>query len=117
MMAALQSLAWAVALFYVTWVFFAAVMNVKRVRDAGKLTRTARAFGLVTLAIGLVLDLAVNWLLAPLLFLELPRYGEWLLSARITRLIAAGAGWRARLALWLRMQLLDDIDPGGVHTG
>jgi hypothetical protein len=85
-------------------------MNIKRVRDAGKLTRTARALGMVTLAIGLVLDLAANWLIAPLLFLELPRNCEWLLSARITRLIAAGDGWRAKLALWLRMQLLDHLD-------
>jgi hypothetical protein len=116
-MALLQGLAWAIATFYFTWVFFAAIMNIKRVRDAGKLTRTARALGLPTLAIGLVLDLAVNWLIAPLVFLEAPRVGEWLLSKRITRLIAGGAGWRAKLALWLRMQLLDEIDPRGVHTG
>ncbi len=117
MMAAVQAAGWAIGLFYTTWVFFCAVMNIKRVRDAGKLTRTARVLGMVTLAIGLVLDLAVNWLIAPVLFMELPRWGEWLLSARITRLIAAGAGWRAKVALWLRMQLLDDIDPGGVHHG
>lgn len=117
MIAALKAVGWAGALFYFTWVFFAAIMNIKRVRDAGKLTRTARVLGMATLAIGLVLDLAVNWLIAPVLFLELPRWREWLLSARITRLIAAGTGWRARLALWLRMQLLDEIDPGGVHHG
>jgi predicted transporter len=117
MMAALKAVAWAIATIYLTWVFFAAVMNVKRVRDAGKLTRTAWMLGMLTLAIGLVLDLAVNWLIAPVLFLELPRAGEWLLSARITRLVAGGTGWRATLALWMRMQLLDEIDPGGVHTG
>jgi hypothetical protein len=117
MIAALAALAWAIVLFYFTWVFFAAVMNIKRVRDAGKLARTARALGMLTLAIGLVLDLAVNWLIAPVLFMELPRWGEWLLSARITRLVAAGTGWRATLALWMRMQLLDEIDPSGVHTG
>jgi hypothetical protein len=117
MMAALKVLGLALAVFYLTWVFYAAVMNLKRVRDAGKLTGVNRALGMLTLAIGLLFDLAVNWLIATVLFAELPRVGEWLLSARITRLIAEDCGWRRRLALFMRTQLLDHLDPGGVHTG
>lgn len=106
----------ALLLFFSTWVFFVAIMNLKRVRNAGQLTPASRVLGLVVEAIGLVLDLSLNWLIAPLLFLEVGR--EVLLSARITRLVAQDPnGWRGRLALLLRTQLLDNIDPAGVHRG
>lgn len=99
-----------------TWVFFACIMNLKRVRALGELTALSMVFGYPTLLVGYILDLALNITLATLVFLELPR--EPLFSARLQRLTGtAPQTWRGRLALWLRRGLLDNIDPAGIHHG
>jgi hypothetical protein len=106
----------ALAAIWFLWIFFVAMMRLKQVRDAGKLTVAIKVFGYPTLAVGLVLDLLVDVVLGSIVFLELPR--ELTLSARLWRLSNdASAGWRQRLALWARTQLLDSIDPSGVHRG
>lgn len=99
---------------WLTWVFFAAIMNLERVRAAGELTLPAKVFGAITLLVGAVLDMGLNVTLGTLLFLELQR--ELYLSARLRRLVnTAPNTWRGRFALWLRRSLLDNIDPSGVH--
>lgn len=109
-------LIWMVAAPWLLWVFYAAVMRLKQVRDAGGLSRAQKVFGYLTLFVGLLLDAVVNLVLASLVFAERPR--EWTLSGRLWRLSNdAGAGWRRRLALALRVTLLDSIDPSGVHRG
>lgn len=115
-MSMLHGLLVAVVVIWLLWVFFVAVMRLKMLRDAGQLTPAMWAFGYPTLAVGLVLDLAVNVLIASALFLELPR--EWTLSSRLWRWSNdSGGGWRQRLAQALRVGLLDAVDPAGIHTG
>lgn len=99
---------------WLLWVFFVAVMHLKELKDAGTLTKAQKVFGYPVLFIGLALDVAVNAVVATVLFLELPR--EWLLSGRLWRL-SQGDGWRAKLATAIRSQLLDSADPKGVHKG
>lgn len=99
---------------WLLWIFYTAIMRLKMVRDAGGLTLAMKVFGYPALVVGLVLDFAVNVVLGSLVFLELPR--EWTLSGRLWRL-SNDEGWRQRLAVSLRVALLDSIDPSGVHKG
>lgn len=97
---------------YALFVFYAAVMNIKRVRDAGKLTKLGMAFGYPTLAIGLLLDLLVNVLVMTPLLLELPQ--ELTVTARLKR-HQASAGWRLAVVKFFE-PVLDPLDPSGDHV-
>lgn len=112
-MTALHILAICALVVYLTFVHYSAVMNLQRVRDAGKLTVIQRPFAYIALGIGLVLDFLLNVAVCTLLFVELPR--EWLVTARLIRHKRAGQGWRFRLASWLCTNLLDNLDPKGCH--
>ena len=99
---------------YLLWVHFVAIMHLMHMRADGLLTRSQKAIGYTALAVGLVLDLAVQIAITPL-FLELPR--EWTVSGRLWRLSNGTPGWRQRLAIKLRTALLDTADPSGTHRG
>ena len=60
-------------LIYALWLFYLAVMNLKRVKDAGKLTKAALILGYPILIVGYVLDFISNILVMTVLLLELPR--------------------------------------------
>lgn len=105
----------AAAFVLVTWllfVFYAAVMSLKRARDDGRMSWSMKAMALPALYIGLLLDIAVNVTVCTVLFLELPR--ELLVTSRLTR-HAQGAGWRSAIARWICVNLLDALDPSGCH--
>lgn len=106
-----------VAVLHCLWLHYVAVMRLKMLRDAGTLTRGQKLFGYPALAVGLLIDLVVHMLLGTVLFLELPARGEWTLSARLWRLSNGPPSWRQRLALWLRVEFLDSVDPRGYHKG
>lgn len=99
-------------LLYALWIFYLAVMSLKRSRDAGLLTRTAYAFGLPVLALGLVLDFLANVLVLTVLLFELPREGT--VTSRLKRHNATSTGWRKAVAAWAE-PLLDPYDPTGDH--
>lgn len=101
----------------VLWVYFVAGMRLIQVRDAGALTPAMKVFGYVSLAEGLVLDFLVHMTIGTVLFMELPAKREYTLSRRLWRLSNEDTGWRGRLALKIRVGLLDAIDPKGVHKG
>ena len=101
------------ALLYATWIFYLAVMNLKRAKDAGKLTLPAKVMGYPVLFVGLALDCLLNMTVCTFLFLELPKEG--LVTARLKRL-AAGDGWRKVVAIWFAVNLLDTFDPSGRHV-
>ena len=94
---------------------YACVMRLKQVRDAGKLTLAMKVFGYPALFVGLAIDFVVNVVFGTLVFLQLPR--EMTLSTRLWRLSNGEPSWRQRWALWIRTQLLDSIDPSGIHKG
>lgn len=98
---------------WVLWIFFTAVMRLKQVRDEGKLTTAMKVLGYPLLAVGLVLDVLVNVLIGSVLFLEIPQ--ELTLSARLWRLSNGEPGYRQKVSFWIRINLLDAIDPSGVH--
>lgn len=97
---------------YALWVFYLAVMNLKRVRDQNKLTKTALYLGIPVLWTGVVLDALVNIFIVSVLLLEFPR--EFLVTARFKRHNAATSGWRKKVVAWFE-PLLDPFDPDGDH--
>ena len=98
--------------FYILWVFYLAVMNLKRVKDAGLLSKTAMALGYPVLIVGYLLDCFVNVVVMTLLLLELPR--ETTVTSRLKR-HNKGTGWRKAIAAWAE-PLLDPYDPSGDHV-
>ncbi len=101
----------ALASFYGLWLFYLAVMNLKRVRDLGLLSPLALAFGMPILFVGLALDLIVNVVVMTVILVELPQ--ETTVTSRLKR-HNRGKGWRKAVATWFE-PLLDPFDPSGNH--
>lgn len=107
-----------------TWVYFTAIMRLQQVRDAGKLAWRKNPvlwlLAWVNLIVGLVLDVAVNWLVCSVILLEFPR--EFLTTARLCRWYGStsarpfDARWRKPVSAWFGETLLNDIDPSGKHV-
>ena len=97
---------------YALYVWYAAVMNIKRVRDMGKLTTLGKVFGYPTLVIGLILDLLVNWFVMTIILLEVPR--ELTVTSRLKRHHKESTGWRLAVVKFFE-PVLDPLDPSGDH--
>lgn len=97
---------------YALWIFFLAVMSLKRAKDAELLTTTAKCFGYPVLLVGLLLDFLANTFVLTLLLGELPREGT--VTSRLKRHNATSTGWRKAVAAWAE-PLLDPYDPSGDH--
>ena len=97
---------------YALWIFYIAVMGLKRARDDKKLTATAKVLGYPVLVVGLILDFFVNVLPMTILLLELPQ--ETTVTSRLKRHNRESTGWRKSVALWAE-PLLDPFDPSGDH--
>lgn len=97
---------------YVLWIFYLAVMNLKRAKDAGTMTKTALILGYPIAIVGYLFDILVNIFVITLVFIELPH--EWTVTARLSRLKNT-SGWRASMANWFCKNLLDQFDPSGCH--
>lgn len=119
----------ALAAFYELWIYYLAVMSLKRAKDAGQLSKTGLILGTTVLITGRVLDLICNILLSVIL-LEWPR--ELTVTKRLKRHnnatiyeITPDTGirgrlsvylgrWRKAVAQWVE-PLLDPFDPSGDH--
>jgi len=97
---------------YALWIFYLAVMGLKRAKDAGLLTTTAKVLGYPVLIVGYVLDCFVNVTVLTVLLAEIPQ--ETTVTARLKRHNQATGGWRKSVALWAE-PLLDPYDPSGNH--
>ena len=105
--------AYSLLAFWGLWVLFLAVMNLGQAKAEGKLRGFALYAGYTVLAVGLLVDLVVQVLVATVMWLEFPR--ELTVSERVARLCKHGTGWRQRLALWFRKTLLAPFDRSGGH--
>lgn len=104
-------------LLWLLWVFYLAVMNLQRVHKAGKLGHVALALGLPVLVVGFVLDVVANLVIFTALLAELPRWGEWTVTARLKRHLATSRGYRLAVAHWFETELLAEFDHKGYHAG
>lgn len=100
---------------YGLWLFYLAVMNLKRAQEAGALSRAALVLGYPILLIGLALDWAVNVVLT-LPFLDVPASPSELVTGRLKRYAYdKSQTWRRSAAVWFAENLLDTFDPSGKH--
>ena len=97
---------------YALWIFYLAVMGLKRARNAGLLNKTAVVLGYPVLIVGYVLDALSNIFVMTFVFFEIPQ--EMTVTARLKRHIKTSQGWRLRAARWF-VPLLDPFDPSGRH--
>lgn len=111
-MKSLALICYGLAALYVLWPFYLAVMNLKRARDEGRLTKVAYVLGAPILYAGWALDIAVNCAVMTVILLELPR--ELTVTARLKR-HANHYAWRGSIARWFALHLLDPYDPSGRH--
>ena len=96
---------------YLLWIFYLAVMNLKRVRDDGKLHGIAFALGMPVLIVGLILDTFVNCVVMTVVFLEFPK--ETLGTSRLKRhWETAPDSWRGKFSRRFSNILLDEFDDG-----
>ncbi len=100
------------AAFYALWVFYLAVMNLKRVKDTVGLSPIAMFFGTPVLIVGYVLDAILNIIPMSIVLLEFPE--ELTISERLKRHNRESTGWRRKVAQWFE-PLLDPFDPSGNH--
>lgn len=103
----------AVGTVYVLWLFYLAAMNLRRAKEAGRLTRLVLVLALPILVLAIAIDVAVNLVLASVVFFDRPR--EWTVSERLSRYLVGPSVWRAEVALWVGAHLLDPFDPSGSH--
>jgi hypothetical protein len=97
---------------WLLYVFYSAVMHFKEARDSGVMGWPMKTLAYPALGAGLALDVSVNLTFCTVLFLELPK--ELLVTSRLSRL-QKGTGWRAKVAGWICVNLLDALDPSGCH--
>jgi hypothetical protein len=97
---------------YALWVFYIAVMGLKRVRDTIGLSPWALRFGYPILIVGYVLDVLVNWFVFTVVMLEVPK--ELTVSSRLKRHNQESTGWRLKIVKFFE-PLLDPFDPSGDH--
>lgn len=102
------------ALLYTLWIFYLAVMNLARAKNAGKISKPALFFGLPVLYVGYLLDFLTNVLVFTPFMLDLPK--ETTVTTRLKRYAHGPAGWRKSFALWFAKDMLDDYDPSGKHV-
>lgn len=100
---------------YALWIFYLAVMHLKRARDNGTLSRPALYLGYPVLLVGYALDVFVQVVVASVVFLDPPR--ELTLTGRLKRYIntSPAGSWREAAAAWMCAHLLDQFDPDGRH--
>lgn len=95
---------------------FCALMNLKRVRDAGGLSPVLRVMATYLLARGYLIDAIVNLVHLSVLMREWPR--ELTVTSRVSRLKVSGNARQREIAEWFcgpRGLQLDALDPSGCH--
>lgn len=113
-MEALYTLGSALVFVYACWVLYVLVMGFYRAKLAGRLSPGAYVLAFPWVVIGVVFDVVLHYTLGTLLFVDLPRKGEHLLTKRLQRYMA-GDGWRRKWADWICTHLLDPFDPDMEH--
>lgn len=101
---------------YALYILYAAVMNFKRARDLGVLSKTGLVLGYLPYIVGSALDVYCNLIPVSVILLEFPKLlgGELTVTARMTRLRKTG-GRRGDTARWFCGELLNALDPSGDH--
>lgn len=94
--------------FYVLWIFFLAVMSLKKAYEAETLSKPLIALGFPILLIGFYIDFLVNLFFMTIIMLELPK--EFTVSERLKRHRQWSYGYRKKVADAF-VPILNTFDP------
>lgn len=97
------------------WYVYILVMGLYRAHLMGRLTGLAKALAYPAVAMGWLMDWLANVLIASIVFAELPRRWNELVTDRLSRYVRGPMGRRRTRALWVCSNLLDYFDPTGTH--
>lgn len=100
---------------WVFWALYVFAMGVYRAYLDDRLRGLNYVFAAPIFLVAALVDVFFNLVVAPIVFLDLPR--EWLVTQRLQRYIAKGpkAGFRYRWAKIICDGVLDPFDPRGDH--
>lgn len=106
---------WAFLSLYFLWIFYIAVMSLKRAKENNILSKPALCFGVPILLVGYLLDVLVNLAVLPFILLDIPR--SWTVTGTLKYHIykSESGGWREKLSSWFCSNLLNTFDPDGKH--
>lgn len=106
---------YAILLWWATWIFY--VFTMGTVWSGHQISGTTKKLVEWNLMLAFGLNVLLNYTVMSVLFLELPKWGEPNVSARLRRLRRwSGLNWRQRLADKLATVWLDAFDPTGFHV-
>jgi hypothetical protein len=108
-------LLWTIGFLWAFWGMYVLVMGIYRAHLSHRLKGLVLVLSLPFVAIGYLMDVLAQYTIASLVFLDLPRRGEHLVTSRLIRYLKRDCGWRYYLAKWLCDHLLDVFDPSGEH--
>lgn len=98
---------------WIFWGLYVLVMGLYRAHLDKRLTKLTYCLAAPFLAIGYLVDVVANLVIAPFVFLDLPQ--EWLVTDRLKRYITHCRGYRAKLSHAICNHLLDVFDPKNNH--
>lgn len=101
------------AYLYAFWCAYVLVMGIYRAHLSKRLTGLNRALAYPVVIAGALMDVAANWIIAPIIFLDRPR--EAFVTQRLVRYKAEDQGWRGALAELICDRMLDIFDPSENH--
>lgn len=97
---------------YRLWVYYVAVMHLKKIRDTTGLGPEVKTLGTLALIEGYLLDAFINIFVLSFILLEIPR--EWTVSERLERHFLRPDGWRMGIVLWFD-KILNPFDEGHIR--
>ena len=95
------------------WLAYILIMGFYRAKLNNRLSTIALILGSPMIILGIIMDVAANLIIAPFVFLDIPR--EWLVTTRLQRYVNSDHGWRNKFANFICNNLLDVFDPSGNH--
>jgi hypothetical protein len=90
-------------------------MGCYRAHLAGRLVRITKILAYPLVLIAVIVDIIFQYTVATVLFFDLPKTKEYLVTDRLQRYVAGKNNWRRRIAVYICDNLLDIFDPTGDH--
>lgn len=95
------------------WALYVFTMGVYRAVLADRLRGLNYVLALPIVLVAVIVDVLTNLIIAPILFLDLPR--ELMVTTRLVRYMNGPKGWRQTVAKVICDGVLDVFDPNGNH--
>ena len=97
------------------WCLYVFAMGIYRAKLNGRIYGFNKVLAFPVVVVAVVVDVGAQYIVAPVVFLDLPRKQEHLVTSRLQRYMAGPNNWRRRIAEYVCDHLLDPFDPNGDH--